>query len=129
MTQGTERILRGRVGAAGLLNSVSRTTLAAFSVGVALGVALPGEARAGSGPATPPSQTTTYTLGTYNPTIFATGTSINVATGNGVYGSPGTAWIVLNYGSVSGSPVGFQLQGANSLLTNGGAIEASGSYA
>jgi F0F1-type ATP synthase membrane subunit c/vacuolar-type H+-ATPase subunit K len=82
---------RGRLGGASLLSSVSRTTLAALTVGLALGVAAPREARAGPGTVNP-SQTFTYVLGTYNPTTFGVGAGIYAASGAGVYGGSGAAW-------------------------------------
>ena len=63
---------RPRVGAA-LLNSVSRTTLAALTMGLALAVVLPSEARAGcffNG-----TQSFTYNL-SCSSTTFGSGTNI-----------------------------------------------------
>ena len=60
-----------------LLNSVSRTTLAALSFGFALGVALPHGASAG---AVSPVQTLTYTLGMLNPITLGAGTNIDAVT-------------------------------------------------
>ncbi len=82
MDPSTDWTPRSRFAGASLLNSVSRTTLAALSVGLALGVAVPCEARAGEGTVNP-SQTFTYSLGTYNPTMFGAETNINAASGAG----------------------------------------------
>jgi hypothetical protein len=76
---------RPRVGAA-FLNSVSRTALAALSLGLGLGVVLPGEARAGC--TVSPVQSFTYPL-ICNPTTFGSSTDISVAAGTGVYGLKG----------------------------------------
>ena len=80
MTNGEVR--RPRVGAA-LLNSVSRTALAALTMGLALGVVLPSEARAGcffNG-----AQSFTYVL-SCSSTTFGPATNIDVTapSSNGV---------------------------------------------
>ncbi len=112
---GTDSIVRGRRGAAALLNSVSRTSPAALSLGLALGVALPGEARAGAG-AVNPVQTTTYSLGTHNPITFGAGTNINAASPSsvGVYGGSSTPWNVANYGAIQGPFLGIGLYSSGS---------------
>ena len=55
------------------LNSVSRTALTVFSLGLALGVVLPREAFAGSGVVSP-VQTSIYVLGALNPITFGAAT-------------------------------------------------------
>ena len=87
------------------LGSVSKTTLAALSIGLALGVALPREARAGAGTVNP-VQTSTYSLGTHNPTTFGAGTNINPASPSsaGVYGGSSVPWNVANYGAIQDLP-------------------------
>src|SRR5271166_481352 len=123
---GTDSIVRGRRSAAALLNSVSRTSLAALSLGLALGVALPGEARAGAGTVNP-VQTSTYSLGTHNPTTFGGGTNINAATPSsvGVYGGSSTPWNVTNYGAIQGPSAGLYLRASGSTVTNWGAIRGN----
>ena len=93
MGSGVDPIVRGRRGAAALLNSASRTTLAALSLSLALGVVPPRQARAGGGTVNP-VQTSTYSLGTHNPTTFGAGTNINAASPSnaGVYGGSSTPW-------------------------------------
>jgi hypothetical protein len=119
---------RGRLGGASLLSSVSRTTLAALTVGLALGVAAPREARAGPGTVNP-SQTFTYVLGTYNPTTFGVGAGIYAASGAGVYGGSGAAWNVANLGVIQGSDLGVFLKSPGSGVTNAGSISTTtGSY-
>jgi hypothetical protein len=107
MGSGVDPIVRGRRGAAALLNSASRTTLAALSLGLALGVALPRQAHAGAGTVNP-IQTSTYRLGTHNPTTFGAGTNVNAASPSnaGVYGGSSTTWNVTNYGSIQGPSAG-----------------------
>ena len=99
----TDSITRGRRGPDALLDSASRTTLAALSFGLALGVALPREACAGAGTVNP-VQTSTYSLGTHNLTTFGAGTSINAVSPSdaGVYGGSGASWNVTNYGGIRG---------------------------
>ena len=106
-----------------LLNSVSRTTLAALSLGLALGVALPGEARAGAGTVSP-VQTSTYILGNFNPTTFGAGTNINAASPwpAGVYGGSSVPWNIVNYGAIQGSSIGIDLNTSGSTVTNWGTI-------
>src|SRR5271156_37824 len=81
----TDSIVPIRRGATVLLNSVSRTTLAAFSLGLALGVALPREARAGAGVVSP-VQSSMYVLGAFNPIPFGAATQIDSSSVAGVYG-------------------------------------------
>src|SRR5580693_1081159 len=108
MGSGVDPIVRGRRGAAALLNSASRTTLAALSLSLALGVVPPRQARAGGGTVNP-VQTSTYSLGTHNPTTFG-------------YGGSSTPWSVTNYGSIQGPSGGFDLNSAGSMVTNWGTI-------
>jgi hypothetical protein len=116
---------RPRVGAA-LLNSVSRTALAALSLGLGLGVLLPGEARAGC----PASVNSTYSS-TYNlicsSTTFESGNVINAISPSltGVLGDSSQAWTVANYGSIQAVSVGIGLFSAGSTVTNGGTIGAT----
>jgi hypothetical protein len=107
MGSGVDPIVRGRRGAAALLNSASRTTLAALSLSLALGVVPPRQARAGGGTVNP-VQTSTYSLGTHNPTTFGAGTNVNAASPSnaGVYGGSSTTWNVTNYGSIQGPSAG-----------------------
>jgi len=81
---------------ANLLNSVSKTALGALLIGLAIGVALPGEARAG-GVTVNPVQTTTYYLNaSANPITFGSGTNIDVALAAGVSGNSAAVWNVTN---------------------------------
>jgi hypothetical protein len=107
-----------------LLNSVSRIALAALSVGLAVGVNLPREARAGS--AINPSQTSTYVLGKINPITFGAATNINVASRVGVYGGLSASWNVSNYGSIEGLAQGIHLASSGGVVTNWGTIGATG---
>ena len=84
-----------------LLNSVSRTALTTLSLGLALGVVLPREARAGAG-AVSPVQTSMYVLGALNPITFGAATQINSSSLAGVYGVSSKSWSVANYGSIQG---------------------------
>jgi hypothetical protein len=117
----TDSVVQGYNGAAPLLNSVSRTTLAALSVGLALGVALPREAYAGSGVVNP-NQTSMYILGTFNPITFGAGTRINAGSNVGVYGGSSVNWTVTNYGSIQGLFQGLHLASSGSTVTNWGTI-------
>src|SRR5208337_1320567 len=101
MMFGTDEIVRGD---AAFLNSVSRTALAALTLGLALGVALPGEARAGC--VVNPVQSVTYDL-SCSPITFGSTTNINAVgpSTTGVYGGPSMPWNVANYGIIQG---GFQ---------------------
>ena len=127
MVSGAEPIMRGGRGAAGLLNSASRTTLAALSLGVALGVVLAREARAGAGTVSP-VQTSTYSLGTHNPTTFGAGTNIDAVSPSnaGVYGGSTTPWNITNYGRIQGPSGGLDLTSSGSTVTNWGAIGGNG---
>src|SRR5271166_3696339 len=109
---------------AAFLNSVSSTALTAFSLGLALGVALPGEASAGSN-AVSPVQSFTYLLGTFNPIDFEAATQIN-APDVGVYGGSSQSWTVANYGSIRGAVLGVRLASSGSTVTNWGTIAAMG---
>ena len=119
----TDSITRGHRGLAALLNSASRTTLAALAFGLALGVALPGEARARAGTVNP-VQTSTYSLGTHNPTTLGAGTNINAVSPSnvGVYGGSSMPWTVTNYGRIQGPSGGFDLNSSGSTVTNWGTI-------
>jgi fibronectin-binding autotransporter adhesin len=123
MGSGINTIARDRRGTGALLNSVSRTALAALSVGLSLGVALPSEARAGAGTVNP-VQTSTYILGKYNPTTFGVGTSINAPSPwpAGLYGGSKGSWNIVNYGAIQGSSVGIDLYTSGSTVTNWGTI-------
>jgi hypothetical protein len=123
----TDSITRGRRGPDALLDSASRTTLAALSFGLALGVALPREACAGAGTVNP-VQTSTYSLGTHNPTTFGAGTSINAVSPSdaGVYGGSGASWNVTNYGGIRGPSGGVELNSSGSAVTNWGTIGGNG---
>ena len=111
--------------AAPLLNSVSTTALTAFSLGLALGVALPREACAGSG-AVSPVQSSTYLLWKYNPITLGAATRIITSSMAGVYGGSSQIWTVANYGSVQGLSLGIDLNSSRSALTNWGTIGATG---
>jgi hypothetical protein len=123
MGSGTDSIVRCRRGGAALLNSASTTALAALSLGLALGVALPRDALAGPGTVNP-VQTSTYLLGTHNPTTFGAGTNINAVSpwNIGVYGGAGMSGNVANYGAIQGPSGGFYLKSSGSTVTNWGAI-------
>ena len=109
------------------LGSVSKTTLAALSIGLALGVALPREARAGAGTVNP-VQTSIYMLGTHNPTTFGAGTNINAVSPSnaGVYGGSSMPWNVTNYGGIQGPSSEFDLNSSGSTVTNWGTIGGNG---
>jgi hypothetical protein len=107
-----------------LLDSVSKTTLAALSVGLAVGVNLPREACAGA--AVNPIQTSTYVLGKTNPITFGAGTKINVVSNIGVYGGSTASWNVSNYGSIQGLLQGIHLASSGGAVTNWGTIGATG---
>jgi hypothetical protein len=100
MDSRADSIVRTHGAAAALLNSASKTTLAALSLGLALGVALPREARAIS-----VVQSSTYFL-ISSPVTFDSTTNIDaVGSSNaGVYGRSGMPWNVTNYGSIKGRP-------------------------
>ncbi len=125
MGSGTDSILRDRRDDAALLNSVSRTALAALPLSLTLGVALPREARAGT---VNPVQTFMYSLGTYNPITFGAGTNIDAVSPSyaGVYGGSSTPWYVANYGSMQGWSLGIDLNPSGSTVTNGGTIVGTG---
>ena len=127
MGSGADSIVRDRRGAAALLNSASRTTWAALSLGLTLGVVLPREARADAGTVNP-VQTSTYSLGTHNPTTFGAGTNINAASpaNAGVYGGSSMPWNVTNYGGIQGPSGGFYLKSSGSTVTNWGTIGGNG---
>src|SRR5271166_393111 len=123
---------RPRVGAA-LLNCVSRTALAAFTMGLALGVVLPGEARADcffNG-----ASSVTYNLSCSSTT---SGPLANISppgpSANGVYGNSSMPWNVTNNGSITGVAQGSGYYGAVSLassgssVTNTGTIRANGQH-
>lgn len=125
MRSGCNSISARLGGAAPLLDSVSSTALTAFSLGLALGVALPREACAGSG-AVSPVQSSTYLLGKYNPITLGAATRINTSSVAGVYGGSSQIWTVANYGSVQGLSVGIDLASSGSALTNWGVIRGTG---
>ena len=106
---------------------MSKTTLAALSIGLALGVALPREARAGAGSVNP-VQTSTYSLGTHNPITFGAGTNISAVSPSyaGVYGGSGASWTVANYGVIKGPFLGIDLASSGSTVTNWGTIGGTG---
>ncbi len=117
-------IVRSHDGSVPLLNSASRTTLAALLLGLPLGVVLPREAQAGA--AVDPIQTSTYVLGKANPITFGAGTKINAASNIGVYGGSGASWTVANYGAIRGFIQGIHLASSGSAVTNWGTIGATG---
>ena len=125
MSSATDSIVQSIDGAAPLLNSVSRTTLAALSFSFALGVALPHEASAGSG-AVSPVQTSTYILGAHNPITFGIGTKISAASYVGVYGGFAETWTIANYGAIQGPLQGIHLNSSGSTVTNSGTIAGIG---
>ncbi len=88
---------------------------------------MPGEARAGAGTVNP-VQTSTYNLGTHNPTTFGAETSINAVSPSyaGVYGSAAAPWTVANYGVIQGPLVGINLASSGSTATNWGRIGGTG---
>ena len=102
---------------------MSRTALTTFSLGLALGVVLPREARAGAG-AVSPVQTSMYVLGAFNPITFGAATQINSSSLAGVYGVSSKSWSVTNYGSIRGQ-WGIDLPSSGSTVINWGAISAS----
>ena len=108
-------IARSRLGAA-LLNSVSRTALAALTVGLGLGVVLPGEARANC--SFDGEQSFTYTL-SCSPTTFGSATNIVVSPDVvGVYGNSTASWTITNSGTIGATPTG----GRGVVLMNGGTV-------
>jgi len=74
-----------------------------------------------------PVQTSTYSLGTHNPTTFGGGTDINAATPSsvGVYVGSSTPWNVTNYGAIQGPSAGLYLRASGSTVTNWGAISGN----
>ena len=101
---------------------MSRTALTTFSLGLALGVVLPREARAGAG-AVSPVQTSMYVLGALNPITLGAATQINSSWLAEVYGVPSKSWSVANYGSIQGQ-WGIDLPSSGSTVSNWGAISA-----
>ncbi len=95
-------VRRPRVDAA-LLNSVSRTALAALTIGLALGVVLPGGARARC--VVNPVQSVTFVLSLCgNPITFGSMTNIDPVSPStaGVLGDSSMTWNISNYGSIRG---------------------------
>src|SRR5271163_2274586 len=121
-------MMLGCNGRAPLLNTVSGTALTILLVDLAIGVALSPEARAGAGTVNP-VQTSTYVLGTHNPTTFGAGTNINAASNMGVFGGYSSIWTVANYGSIRGSIQGIHLASSGSAVTNWGTIGGTGATA
>jgi outer membrane autotransporter protein len=109
---------------ADLLRSTSSLAISVASMIVALGICVPGDARAQT--TVNPVQTTAFTLTpAQNPIIFGPGTNIDTtATANvdAVDGDANTTWTVTNQGKLSGSGLGVFLLSAGSSLTNSGTI-------
>ena len=135
MTPSTASIAHRPRGGAALLNSVSRTALAAPTMGLALGVR-PAERGAGAVRVNP-VQSVTYDLSSAcNPITFGPATNISPPgpSANGVYGDSSMPWNVTNNGSIqgvaqgSGYYAGGSLASSGSIVTNTGTILGTGQH-
>jgi hypothetical protein len=135
MAPKTDAIVGRRHSSAALLNSVSRTALAALTMGLALGVMLPGEAHAQC--VVNPVQGYTYVLSLCgNPITFGPKTNINInpfyPTGmSGVANFYALVWNVTNLGNIQGwsqGPItaGIFIASPGSTVTNIGTINGNG---
>jgi len=113
-----------------LLNGASSVALSVASMIVALGVCMPGNARAQT--TVNPNQTTTFTLDPLqNPIVFGAGTNIDTSAtipADAIFGGAGTAWDVTTQGTIQGNRRGVSLGGAGSSLINSGAISETSNF-